>query len=102
MTAIHTGDQLDHYQIEGVAARSGMASIFRGIDLKTGRKVAIKVPHPEMEGDPVFFDRFTREQEIGQKLDHPGVMKVFSRRRSQPGLHGDGVGGRAPAPPNPE
>jgi eukaryotic-like serine/threonine-protein kinase len=77
MTAIHTGDQLDHYQIEGVAARSGMASIFQGIDLKTGRKVAIKVPHPEMEGDPVFFDRFAREQEIGQKLDHPGVMKVF-------------------------
>ena len=78
MTAIHTGDQLDHYQIEGVAARSGMASIFRGVDLRTGRKVAIKVPHPEMEGDPVFFDRFTREQEIGQKLDHPGVMKVFA------------------------
>ncbi len=78
MTAIHTGDQIDHYQIEGVAARSGMASIFRGIDVRTGRKVAIKVPHPEMEGDPVFFDRFTREQEIGQKLDHPGVMKVFA------------------------
>ncbi len=78
MTAIHTGDQLDHYQIEGVAARSGMASIFRGIDVRTGRKVAIKVPHPEMEGDPVFFDRFAREQEIGQKLDHPGVMKVFA------------------------
>jgi serine/threonine protein kinase len=78
MTAIHTGDQLDHYQIEGVAARSGMASIFRGVDVRTGRKVAIKVPHPEMEGDPVFFDRFSREQEIGQKLDHPGVMKVFA------------------------
>src|ERR1700760_2249847 len=81
MTAIHTGDQLDHYQIEGVAARSGMASIFRGIDLRTGRKVAIKVPHPEMEGDPVFFDRFKREQEIGEKLDHPGVMKVFKDQR---------------------
>ena len=52
MTAIHTGDQIDHYQIEGVAARSGMASIFRGIDVRTGRTVAIKVPHPEMEGDP--------------------------------------------------
>ncbi len=31
-----------------------------------------------MEADPVFFERFHREQEIGQKLDHPGVMKVFS------------------------
>ena len=78
MTSLHTGEQLDHYKIEGVAARSGMASIFRGTDLRTGRQVAIKIPHPEMEGDPVLYDRFQRELQIGQKLDHPGVMKVFS------------------------
>ena len=78
MSSLHTGGQLDHYRIEGVAARSGMASIFRATDLRNGRQVAIKVPHTEMEGDPVFFDRFQREQEIGQKLDHPGVVKVIS------------------------
>ena len=78
MASLHTGDQLDHYRIDGVAARSGMASIFRGTDLRTGRAVAIKVPHPEMEGDPVLYDRFQREQQIGQKLDHPQVMKVFT------------------------
>ena len=39
--------------------------------------MAIKIPHPEIEADPVFFDRFHREQEIGEKLDHPGVMKVY-------------------------
>jgi serine/threonine protein kinase len=77
MSALHPGDQLDHYRVEGVAARSGMASIFRGTDLRTGQAVAIKVPHPEMEGDPIFFDRFNREEEIGKKLDHPGVVKVF-------------------------
>src|SRR5579863_5098603 len=78
MTPLHPGDQLDHYRIESLAARSGMASIFRAIDLNAGRPVAIKVPHPEMESDAVFFDRFHREQEIGQKLDHPGVMKVMN------------------------
>jgi len=55
-----------------------MASIFRATDLNTGLQVAIKVPHFEMESDPVFFDRFHREAEIGQALDHPGVMKVFT------------------------
>ena len=55
-----------------------MASIFRAVDLRDGRPVAIKVPHPEMEGDPVLFDRFRREEEIGKALDHPGVMKVFA------------------------
>jgi serine/threonine-protein kinase len=78
MTPLHPGDQLDHYRIEGVVARSGMASIFKATDLHTGRLVAIKVPHPEMEADPVLFDRFKREADIGQKLDHPGVMKVLA------------------------
>src|SRR5262252_7873070 len=77
MTPIRPGEQLDHYRIEEVVARSGMASIFRATDMRTGTQVAIKVPHPEMESDPVLFDRFQREAEIGEKLDHPGVMKVF-------------------------
>src|SRR5438105_13318668 len=80
MTAIHPGDTLDDYRIEGVTARSGMASIYRGTDLRTGRPVAIKIPHPEMEADPVLVERFQREEEIGTKLDHPGVMKVYADR----------------------
>lgn len=84
MTSLHAGEQLDHYQIESLAARSGMASIFRAIDIRTRTPVAIKLPHPEMESDPVLYDRFQRELDIGQKLDHPGVMKVFSNNdRSQ-------------------
>ncbi|MGA2040267.1 MAG: serine/threonine-protein kinase [Bryobacteraceae bacterium] len=77
MSSLRAGEQLDHYRIDSVAARSGMASIFRGVDLRNGREVAIKVPHPEMEADPVLYDRFQREQAIGVALDHPGVMKVF-------------------------
>jgi serine/threonine-protein kinase len=77
MTPLHTGDTLDHYRIEKLVARSGMASIFRATDLQTGQSVAIKLPHPEMEADIVLYDRFKREQEIGQKLDHPYVMKVL-------------------------
>jgi serine/threonine-protein kinase len=78
MPSLHPGDQLDQYRIEGLVARSGMASIFRATDMRSGRQVAIKIPHPEMEGDPVLFDRFKREADIGQKLDHPGVMKVLA------------------------
>jgi serine/threonine-protein kinase len=77
MTALHAGDTLDHYKIESLVARSGMASIYKATDTQDGRAVAIKVPHPEMECDPLLFDRFKREQDIGEKLDHPGVMKVF-------------------------
>src|SRR3984893_16485527 len=78
MTVLHAGDQLDHYRIDALAARSGMASIFRATDLDNGRTVAIKIPHPEVESDPALFDRFRREEEIGKLMDHPGVMKVLS------------------------
>ena len=78
MNSFHPGDHLDHYRIEALVARSGMASIFRAIDLRTGIAVALKIPHPEVESDPVFFDRFHREQDIGTQLDHPGIMKVFA------------------------
>jgi serine/threonine-protein kinase len=55
-----------------------MASIFKATDVRTGTQVALKIPHPEVESEPVFFDRFQREQDIGTKLDHPTVMKVIA------------------------
>jgi serine/threonine-protein kinase len=78
MSEFHPGDQLDHYRIDGLVARSGMASIYRGTDVRDGRAVAIKIPHAEMEADPVLFDRFKREEDIGRKLDHPGVVRVLN------------------------
>ncbi len=95
MNSLHPGDQLDNYKIEALVARSGMASIFRALDLRTGAMVALKIPHPEVESDPVFFDRFHREQDIGIKLDHPGVMKVLADpNRSQVYMAMEWVEGR--------
>src|SRR5437588_1618896 len=77
ITSPYPGTQLDHYRLENLVARSGMASIYRATDLQGGHSVAIKIPHPDVEADPLFYDRFKREEEIGKKLDHPGVMKVY-------------------------
>jgi eukaryotic-like serine/threonine-protein kinase len=78
VTSVRPGDHLDDYRIDSLVARGGMASVFRGTDLRTGRPVAIKVPHPEAEYDPIFHDRFLREERIGRTLDHPGIVKVVS------------------------
>ena len=84
MTILETGDTLDHYRIDATVARGGMSVLYRATDLDNGRQVAVKVPHPEMEADPALFERFKREQEIGQLLDHPGVVKTFnSEQRSR-------------------
>jgi eukaryotic-like serine/threonine-protein kinase len=75
---LQVGERLDDFRIDSLAAQSGMASIYRATDVKSGRVVAIKVPHFEVESDPLLFDRFKREEEIGKKLDHPGVIKVLA------------------------
>src|SRR6202049_3401787 len=75
MSSLQPGDQLDHYRIESLAAQSSMSSVYRATDLRNDRAVAIKVPTFEVESDPLFYDRFKREEEIGKKLDHPGVVK---------------------------
>jgi serine/threonine-protein kinase len=77
MTTLEAGDTLDHYRLDKTVARSGMATLFRATDLRDNRAVAIKVPHTEMEADAVLVERFRREQEIGQELDHPGVVKTY-------------------------
>ena len=77
MTPLYPGDQLDRFELEELVASSGMASIFRARDLDTGALAAIKVPHPEAECDPIFHDRFRREIEIGSRLQHAGIRRIF-------------------------
>ncbi len=76
--ALEAGSKLDFYRIETPVARSGMATIYRATDVRDNRTVALKVPHPDMEADPIFFDRFQREGAIGERLRHPNVMEVYS------------------------
>jgi len=74
------GERLDQYELGELLARSGMASIFKAVDAESGAAVALKIPHPQLESDVVFFERFKREEEMGQRLDHPNVVKVMKPR----------------------
>ena len=75
--ALEPGAHVDSYRIDAVVARSGMATIYRATDIRDGRTVALKIPHPDMEADPLFSDRFQRESAIGERLNHPNVMRVY-------------------------
>jgi serine/threonine protein kinase len=83
------GSVLDgRFELAELISRSCMASIFRARDLKSGASVAIKVPLMECESDAMAFDRFLREETIGLKLDHPGIVKMIPSEgaRSRPYL----------------
>ena len=72
----------DRFVLQDLVGQGGMGSVFRALDLSTGRVVAVKVPFFELESDPVFFSRFQREIAIGSSLDHPGILKVFPVTRA--------------------
>jgi serine/threonine-protein kinase len=78
MHELVAGDRVDQYELTELLARSGMASIFKAVDRKTGATVALKVPHLQFESDIAFYQRFEREEKIGQKLDHPNIVRVLS------------------------
>ncbi len=81
MREVGVGENLDQYKLIEVIARSGMASIFKAVDQISGATVAIKVPYMQFESDVVFYGRFQREEEVGRRLNHPGIVKVLTPRK---------------------
>jgi len=83
---VYVGTLLDErFEITDVIAKSGMASLFKANDRETGRGVALKIPHMQIESDPAGFERFRREEEIGLKLDHPYILKIIPvTKKSRP------------------
>ena len=75
---LEAGEQIDSYRIEAPVSRTRLTTVYRATDLRDGRTVALKVPDPDMETDPFLLERFRRAAEIGEKLGHHGVMRVFN------------------------
>jgi tetratricopeptide (TPR) repeat protein len=71
MTAMQSGTRLGPYQIESKLGEGGMGEVFRGIDTRLGRPVAIKVVHQQ------FNARFEREARAISSLNHPHTCILY-------------------------
>ena len=76
-TLVQAGDQIDHYRIDALVARTTLASTFRATDVRNGRKVAIKMPHSDTAGGHAVSERLRREEAIGRRLEHSRVVRVL-------------------------
>ncbi len=83
---VEVGQLLDgRFEIIESIHRSGMSTVFKAIDRQTGETVAVKVPLMNLEADPAFYSRFEREEKIGRRLDHPGILKIIPvEQKSRP------------------
>ncbi|MFT7837288.1 PASTA domain-containing protein [Saccharothrix sp. BKS2] len=67
------------YRVGALVARGGMSAVYRGVDTRLERDVAIKVMDPRFSADPQFVARFEREARAAAKLHHPGVVQVHDQ-----------------------
>ena len=72
----------ERYQIQDPIGRGGMATIYRGRDLRTDRVVAIKLLREVYSTDPKFVTRFQREAKAASSLQHPNIVQVYDYGQS--------------------
>ncbi|MGW5424875.1 Stk1 family PASTA domain-containing Ser/Thr kinase [Streptomyces sp. NPDC003943] len=67
------------YRVEARIAGGGMATVYRAVDTRLDRVLALKVMHPELATDAAFVERFMREAKSVARLAHPNVVGVFDQ-----------------------
>ena len=67
---------IDRYRLERELGQGGMATVYLAEDLKHGRKVAIKVLHPELSA-VIGGDRFLAEIKVTANLQHPHILGLI-------------------------
>jgi len=71
------GKQLGEYIVAARVADGAMGRVYEGRHPETKQRMAIKVLHPDVATDQVAVERFKREFESAQELDHPNIVKVL-------------------------
>ena len=75
--------RLGNYRVLGIIGAGGMGTVVRarhdndGWASRQGGDVALKLIHPHIASDPAFQERFLDEAELGRRIQHPGLARVY-------------------------
>jgi len=72
-----TGRVFSFYHILDRIGQGGMGTVYRALDRKAGREVAIKFISPAIAQQEVFLTRFRREVKAVARLHHPNIVPVL-------------------------
>jgi serine/threonine protein kinase/Tol biopolymer transport system component len=65
------------YEVQSFLAAGGMGEVYRAVDTRLGRTVAIKFLPPRLARDPERRERFSREAAIVSQLNHPHICALY-------------------------
>jgi serine/threonine protein kinase len=72
-----SGTTLGPYTITGLLGTGGMGEVYRAVDTRLDREVAIKVLPPKLAEEPSSLERFRREAKAVAALSHPNIVAIF-------------------------
>ena len=81
--SLSPGTKLSHYEICEPIGKGGMGEVFRALDTKLGRDVAIKVLPDAFARDPSRLSRFEREAKLLASLNHPNIAAIYGLEQSE-------------------
>jgi serine/threonine protein kinase len=71
------GRNFDEYRIEKRLGVGGMATVYRALDTRLRRYVALKVIATQFRTDPQYKERFEREAQAIARLEHPNIVRIY-------------------------
>jgi len=81
---LEAGTRLGVYEIRSPLGAGGMGEVYRAVDTRLDREVAIKILPDEFANDPVLRKRFEREARTISSISHPNICKLFDIGESGP------------------
>jgi streptogramin lyase len=76
-TTLGIGSEVLGYRVEALAGQGGMGVVYRALDQRLKRTVALKLIAPDLALDERFRERFARESELAMALEHPNVVPIY-------------------------
>src|SRR3954452_18359915 len=79
-TGALSGTVLDgRYRVDALIATGGMSAVYRGVDLRLDRPVAVKIMDARYASDELFLTRFQLEARAVARLKDPGLVAVYDQ-----------------------
>jgi serine/threonine protein kinase len=74
---LSSGNRVGPYEVASAIGAGGMGEVYRALDTKLNRDVALKVLPPEFALDPDRLARFKREAQVLASLNHPHIAAIY-------------------------
>ena len=78
---------INHYRLEQMIGRGGMGEVYRAVDTRLGRPVAIKLMREGKGDSALAIHRFLREARAASALNHPNIVTIHDIGETDDGRH---------------